>query len=254
MENRSSQWNAALYDGKHAFVSKYGSKLIDLLNPKNGEFILDLGCGTGDLANELHQLEVKVKGIDQSATMINQAKNKFPYIDFHVQDAKELSYSETFDAVFSNATLHWIKSPKKVLDGIYKSLKDNGRFVAEFGGKGNIEKVSSEVSTQMRKLGIRCSDDMFPWYFPSIGTYTSLMESSGFKVTFAQHFERPTQLDGENGMKNWIVMFGNLFFKDLDEETKSTVISNTVEALRPSMFDGQNWIADYKRIRVVGIK
>ncbi|WP_326929541.1 class I SAM-dependent methyltransferase [Bacillus cihuensis] len=116
-------WNANLYDRKHSFVTEYGNRLIELLAPKAGEKILDLGCGTGDLVKKLHDYKVDVVGVDQSKNMVMQAKNKYPTLKFFVQDATNLEYKNEFDAVFSNATLHWVKQPKQALNCIYNSLK-----------------------------------------------------------------------------------------------------------------------------------
>jgi len=135
----TNQWNASEYDAKHAFVYEKAMGLVDLLKPKMGERILDLGCGTGVLTSEIASRGAEVYGIDRSIEMIEQAKSKFPTLRFEVADARELKFNEEFDAVFSNAVLHWIPEPEKVAAGIARALKPGGRFVAEFGGKGNIQ-------------------------------------------------------------------------------------------------------------------
>lgn len=245
-----TSWNAQLYDTKHGFVSKYGNELIDLLAPVDGEHILDLGCGTGDLAKKLHDLGVKVVGVDQSAAMVQQAIAKFPDISFAVQDATKLAFDNEFDAVFSNAVLHWVKEPEQALAGIYHSLKPGGRFVAEFGGKDNVQAITSAIISQLDNF----TDEKFPWYYPSIGEYASLMEAAGFSVTFAHHFDRPTPLDGENGLRNWIEMFSGSFFEGVSADQQAFIIENVEKQLKPDLFMGGNWLADYKRLRVVGIK
>lgn len=196
-------WNASLYDERHSFVSSFGSDLIGLLQAKKGEHILDLGCGTGDLAHSLSELGVTVVGIDKSKNMIDQAKVKYPNRVFHVGDATELDYQNEFDAVFSNAVLHWVKPPKQALQSIYKTLKPKGRLVAEFGGKGNVQIITDEILNQFERYGIEFTDGQFPWYFPSIGEYSALMEEVGFRVVHALHFDRPTPLDGEHGLRNY---------------------------------------------------
>jgi trans-aconitate methyltransferase len=246
-------WDANLYDGKHSFVSEFGQDLIDMLSPKKGERILDIGCGTGDLANSLVQYEVDVTGIDKSDNMINQACIKYPHIRFFAKDVLELDDNETFDAVFSNATLHWIKEPEQALFRIYNSLKSGGRFVAEFGGQGNVQAITNELINQFHLADIEY-EDKFPWYFPSIGEYTSLMERVGFRVTFACHFDRPTPLDGDSGLKNWIKMFAGDMFIDVKESEKNQIIDNVDNNVRELLFQEGRWVADYKRIRVVGIK
>lgn len=247
-------WDANLYDGSHSFVSKFGNDLVDMLHAKAGERILDLGCGTGDLANRLAASKVNVVGVDNSSRMIQQAKNKFPDILFSVEDATTLKYKDEFDAVFSNATLHWVKSPKKALKCIFKALKQDGRFIAEFGGIGNVQIITDEISNQITLAGYEYSNEKFPWYFPSIGAYTSLMEEVGFKVSFAQHFERPTKLDGKNGLINWINMFAVSMFEGIDDVTKEDILAKVRDNLKSTLYKDGIWIADYKRIRVIGIK
>ncbi|WP_449620449.1 class I SAM-dependent methyltransferase [Robertmurraya sp. Marseille-Q9965] len=247
-------WNANLYDGKHAFVSQYGQNLIELLAPKTGEKILDLGCGTGDLANQLFENGLDVVGVDNSVNMVELAKNKYPQIKFIVQDATNLAFDNEFDAVFSNATLHWVKPPIQALHGIYHSLKPGGRFVAEFGGKGNVQTISDEIVMQIEAAGFNFKEEYFPWFYPSIGEYTALMEEVGFRVTFAQHFDRPTPLSGDDGLRNWIQMFASHFFTSVPEENRAHILTKIENQLKGRLYKEDNWIADYKRIRVIGRK
>lgn len=251
VSDQTDLWNANLYDNNHSFVSNYGDSLIKMLSPSKKERILDLGCGTGDLAKRLYDQGVQVVGIDKSNNMITQALEKYPEIPFFVQDATDLSYVNEFDAVFSNATLHWVKPPKQALHGIYNSLKKGGRFVAEFGGKGNVQTIIDEINQQ---LGRDINATEFPWYYPSIAEYSSLMEEVGFQVTFAQHYDRPTPLEGSNGLKNWLKMFALSFFNGLDERKQEQVITKIENQLKPRIYNGSQWIADYKRIRVIAIK
>lgn len=251
---KSDQWNPYLYDQAHAFISQYGENLIKLLAPLQGESILDLGCGTGDIAKQLNDLGANVKGIDSSDNMIHQARDKYPDIEFSVEDATALNYQNQFDAVYSNATLHCVKPPIDALCCIYNSLKKQGRFVAEFGGKGNVQLITNEIKKQAYKLGLPYREERFPWFFPSIGEYTTLMEKAGFKVTYATLFERPTQLAGTDGLRNWIDMFGKMMFDELSDETLNQIITHVEKGLKGVIFKEGTWIADYKRIRVIGIK
>lgn len=251
---KEDSWNASLYDTKHSFVSQFGGDLVQWLAPQSGEKILDLGCGTGDLANQLNQLGVDIIGIDKSDNMIQQAQKKYPGLTFKVQDAVNMGYTNEFDAVFSNATLHWIKTPKQALQSIYNALKPGGRFVAEFGGKGNVQKITAAIINQLGEHGTAYKSEQFPWYYPSIAEYTSIMEQVGFRVTHAQHFDRPTPLSGEQGLRNWIEMFATSMFEGVTSETKELIITRVEENLREVLFRKGEWIADYKRIRVLGIK
>jgi ubiquinone/menaquinone biosynthesis C-methylase UbiE len=253
-KNKNDSWNAKLYDHKHSFVSKYGNSLIELLAPNKGEKILDLGCGTGDLAYTLFENGVEVIGVDKSENMVEQAIQKYPYLVFRVQDATELNYHSEFDAVFSNATLHWVQPASQALQGIYQSLKKGGRFVAEFGGKGNVQTITDEIIQQIKEAGFDFKQEQFPWFYPSIAEYSSLMEEAGFRVVFAQHFDRPTQLDGERGLKNWIDMFANSLFGGIPEHAKNEIVTNVEMRLKDVLYKDGHWIADYKRIRVIGVK
>ena len=254
MARTADHWNAQAYDGHHSFVSKYGHSLLDLLNPTEGESIVDLGCGTGDLAHKMAQAGAHVKGIDQSPSMINQAQEKYPDLSFQIMSATELPYQKEYDAIFSNAVLHWVKPPEEALSGIYQSLKTQGRFVAEFGGKGNVKQITDELFKQLKQSDVPSAHLHFPWYFPSIAEYTLLMEKVGFRVILAQHYDRPTPLEGEDGLKNWIMMFGRSLFEGMPESTRDAIISKTEESLKETMYQQGQWVADYKRIRVVGIK
>ncbi|MFB5660983.1 class I SAM-dependent methyltransferase [Alteribacillus sp. HJP-4] len=248
------RWNAELYDRKHSFVSNYGDSLIDILAPAPGEKILDLGCGTGDLTRKIADFSCDVLGIDNSPTMIAQAKRKYPALTFDVRDAIDFEYHREFDAVFSNAALHWVKPPEKALQCIFASLKESGRFVAELGGKGNVQTITDEITKQCNNLSINEHMDRFPWYYPSIGEYSSLMEQTGFRVTFAEHFDRPTPLEGENGLRNWINMFAGSMLEGVNDSKKDTLISRVEHNLKAELYQKGSWTADYKRIRVIGIK
>lgn len=253
-QSAKDNWNADLYDDKHSFVSKFGNNLVELLDPKQGEKILDLGCGTGDLTNVIHNFGAETLGIDKSENMVNQAFNKFPHLKFIVQDATSLNLPSEFDAVFSNATLHWVHPPIQALVGIYRSLKKGGRFVAEFGGKGNVETISNEIIHQIKQAGFPFSEEQFPWYYPSIGEYSHLMEKVGFRVTFAQHFDRPTPLVGNNGLRNWIAMFGDQLFHNIPVDAKNDIISVVEDHVKDILYIEGKWMADYKRLRVIGLK
>lgn len=254
--NKSNQlWNTKLYDDKHKFVSQYGSDLVNLLSPQAGEYILDLGCGTGDLANEMSSSGAKIIGIDASKDMIIRAIKKYPNIKFEVMDATNIEFENKFDAVFSNAVLHWIKTPKQVLESTFSVLSRKGRFVTEFGGKGNCQLITSTIIDVMKDMNYYYNMDDFPWYFPSIGEYSSLMEEVGFEVVYAIHFERPTKLmDKEYGLRGWITMFAGKLFTNVPEEELEIVIQQVESRLKDELFENGDWYADYKRIRVIGIK
>jgi trans-aconitate methyltransferase len=248
------KWDANLYDNNHSFVFNYGEDLVSLLTPVKGERILDLGCGTGHLANQLASRGVSVTGIDSSADMIKKARASFPEISFEVMDGKSFSFSEKFDAVFSNAVLHWIPEAEQVARNIFNCLHKGGRMVVEFGGKGNNEKMLAAMRSTLIRHGYDDRAKINFWYYPSIGEYASLLESVGFRVAFASHFRRNTLLEGNDGMKNWFRMFGSNFFNGINTPELDVMLSEIESSLQPTHFDDGKWYADYMRIRVVAVK
>lgn len=248
------QWNATLYDRNHQFVSQYGKGLVELLALQKDEHILDVGCGTGDLAATLTTAGANVIGIDLSDNMIETAKAKYPHVHFEQQDVTQLSYFDQFDAIFSNATLHWITTPEAAISSMYNALKKGGRLVVEFGGIHNVAHITTALIDEMKRAKIAYTEDQFPWYFPSIAQYSYLLEQAGFHVTFAEHFDRPTALDGEDGLRNWMDMFSHRFFDHVSTAQKEAIYVATIERLRPILMKQGVWYADYKRIRFVAYK
>jgi trans-aconitate methyltransferase len=246
-----AKWDAGLYDDKHSFVWKLAAGVLELLDAKPGERILDLGCGTGHLTARIAEAGAYVVGIDRSPEMIRQAVEKYPSLRFEVMDAREIALDGNFDAVFSNATLHWIKEPVRVIAGIKKLLSPGGRFVAEFGGKGNTRELLKAVQHAWQKLGIAGSAP-HPWYYPSLAEYAGLLEQHGFEVTYATLFDRPTPLDdGERGLRNWLEMFGSAFLEGLPEITKEPLLVEIERELRPKLFRDDQWVMDYRRLRIM---
>jgi trans-aconitate 2-methyltransferase len=248
-------WDASLYQDKHAFVWQYGEDLLQWLNPKPGELILDLGCGTGQLTAKIAEFGAEVMGIDSAITMIEKARHNYPHLRFEVADARNFQIDKPLDAVFSNATLHWVKEADAAIASIYEALKPGGRFVAEFGGKGNIQSIVQALYKAFDKIGLSNPQTFNPWYFPSISEYTTLLEKQGFEVTQAILFARPTPLvDGTAGMQNWIQLFGNAFLAKLSPEEQLQVIRTVEDYLQPTLYQNGFWTADYRRIRIVAIK
>lgn len=246
------KWNPILYDNSHDFVSRFGQGALSYLNPQPGETILDLGCGTGDLTKEI-SLTAEVVGVDSSAEMIATAKSKFPQIPFYQMDARKLEFDMRFDAIFSNAVLHWIPEKEIVIKNMYALLKNHGRIVLEFGGKGNNEHMLKALREVLSQSGYQ-ENTKISWYYPSIGEYTTELEKENFRVVRAEHFDRLTPLKGNQGMKDWFVMFGDRLFTGIPEERKENILNETQEKLRPTHFIDGIWNADYKRIRIVALK
>jgi trans-aconitate methyltransferase len=252
-------WNTTLYDGKHNFVAKYGEAVLDLLAPQPGERILDLGSGTGDLSHKIAQSGATVVGLDSSPDMIASARAKYPAIEFVLGDARTFAFDAPFDAVFSNAVLHWVRPPEDAVRCISAALRPGGRFVAEFGGKDNIARIAAAARGALRQ--VTGADLPNALYFPSIGEYAALLEAHGLEVQAAWLFDRPTPLDGEDGMRNWLAMFGGGVFGGgvfggamlrgvaADDIERATAIAE--RTLRHTNYHDGQWIADYRRIRIV---
>ncbi|HLO83972.1 MAG TPA: methyltransferase domain-containing protein [Nostocaceae cyanobacterium] len=250
-----SNWDGSLYNDKHAFVWQHGEDLLRLLNPKLGEYILDLGCGTGQLTEKIAIAGAEILGIDAAPSMIETAKANYPQLRFQVGDARNFQVDKPCDAIFSNATLHWIKEADAVIACISQALKPGGRFVAEFGYRRNIDAIAQALETSLAKIGIPEPQTRNPWYFPSLGEYVSKLEQQGFDVTYANTFPRPTFLtDGEAGLRNWIRMFANSFLIDLSAQQQAEVISLVEAELKPKLYHQGTWIADYWRIRIFAVK
>jgi len=251
----SNYWDTSLYEDKHAFVWQYGEDLLKLLNPMPGETILDLGCGTGQLTEKIALAGAEVIGIDYAPEMVEKARQNYPHLRFDVADARKFQVEQPLDAVFSNAALHWIKEADAAIASIHQALKPGGRFVAEFGGRGNIEAIVKALYSALAAIGIPKTQVANPWYFPSIGEYATRLEQQGFDVIYATLFARPTPLtQGEATMANWIQMFANTFLAELSADQQMQVIRAVEEYLKPTLYQQGIWTADYQRIRVVAIK
>jgi trans-aconitate 2-methyltransferase len=242
-------WDAGLYDDQHAFVWKHGAALIELLAPRPGERILDLGCGTGHLTAQLADAGADVVGIDNSPEMIDQARRAYPNFRFEQADARDFAFAEPFDAIFSNAVLHWVKPPEAVIACVRRALKPGGRFVAELGGRGNVRAIAAAMRNAAAALGGGAVEDL--WYFPGIAEYATLLERGGLEVTFAVLFDRLTPLEGEQGMRHWVEMFGNSVLRQVPPERREEFFRHVEAELRPTLYRDGTWYADYRRLRVV---
>ncbi|HKW64333.1 MAG TPA: methyltransferase domain-containing protein [Candidatus Acidoferrum sp.] len=346
----TNQWNPAAYDAKHAFVYEKAKGLVELLAPKAGERILDLGCGTGALTAEIAARGAEVLGVDRSAEMIGQARKKFPALRFEVMDARQLRFGtdvaqddtargekqippdrsrdsqnslvtaipppiagagipfdvapyeaileardrsrlrakeqnhdseegaektksrslspirtnhswvqddslEGFDAVFSNAVLHWIPEADDVIAGVARVLKPGGRFVAEFGGKGNIQTLVAGFHKALAALDLRPPEPVGPWFYPSVAEYAGMLERHGLEVREASLFDRPTVLEeGERGLENWIRVFRNSFVEKMGEADAARWIREVERLCRSDLFRDGSWVLDYRRLRIAAWK
>jgi trans-aconitate methyltransferase len=246
----SGAWDASRYQDKHAFVWRYGASLLELLEPQSGERILDLGCGTGQLTAEIARSGAKVTGLDSSPEMLADARKNFPDLPFVLGDAASFHLPEPFDAVFSNAVLHWVKNAEGAVSSIARALRPGGRFVAEFGGKGNIASVQAALRAVLGPV----ADEQSPWYYPSIGEYAPILERHGLEVRNATLFARPTPLEGEDGLEHWLRMFGQTYLRQFSPERADDILRKLVDQLRPALYRDGIWTVDYRRLRLVAIR
>lgn len=236
-------WDAKLYDGAHGFVTTHGESLIGLLNPQPGEKILDMGCGTGRLTAEIAEKGAIAIGLDASPEMIEAAKRDFPGVEFHLADGASFDLGTDFDAIFSNAALHWIKPPVEAAKAMAYALKPGGRLVFEMGGKRNV----AHIEAALMQVGNLTES---PWYFPSLAEYGAILESEGLEVISGSLYDRPTPLEGPEGMKNWVRMFGSATGLQFSEAQ----LQEIEDLVWPTLWDGSQWVADYRRLRAVAVK
>ncbi len=246
------EWNSSLYDKKHDFVAEYGKGLLEFI-PKNDEqAILDLGCGTGTLTVELAGLGKKVIGVDSSQNMIDKAKEQFSSIEFMVCDALALPFEKEFDIVFSNAVFHWISDHNTLLRNIHKVLKSHGALVCEFGANGNIATIENAFAKVCKDLGY-CYQPKFN--FPTVESFGRLLENSGFVIDKIYDYDRPTVLkDKEQGLANWTKQFFASELAVMPEHIQTMVFKKVEELTRCTLWNGKEWIADYRRLRVIAHK
>ncbi|AZI41903.1 methyltransferase domain-containing protein [Deinococcus psychrotolerans] len=246
-------WNAEHYRDRHAFVYESSRDLVaDWLRPQVGERVLDLGCGSGELSAQIAQTGATVTGVDASEAMIAAARGQHPAVNFDVQDAQTLPYRAEFDAVFSNAALHWMKPLDNVLSGVSLSLVPGGRLALEMGGGANVLAVREAVEQALSDLSLPALEHV--WIFPSPAQLAALLEEAGFTVERLHLFKRPSLLVGEDGFRAWLHGFGASWLAPLSEPERAAVIARAEELARPKLHTAQGWVADYVRLRALAVK
>ena len=243
-------WNPKDYDQNARFVTDLGAGVVELLNPQPGERVLDLGCGDGVLTKKLVDFGCRVVGVDASPDFIVAARGLG--LDARLMDGQALAFKEEFDTVFSNAALHWMKGLEAVIDGVYRALKPGGRFVAEMGGKGNIDRIEKATRRALRKRGLD-KEVPEPNVYPSAEEYRVLLEKRGFRVEKIELFPRPTPLPKD--IKTWLKTFRKNHLDAVAPQDRDQFLEEIQEEVRPFLCDPDDrWKADYVRLRFSALK
>ena len=238
-------WDPAIYARNARFVSDLGSPVVELLAPKPGERILDLGCGDGVLTKKLVDLGCEVVAVDSSQPQVEAARKLG--LNAYAISGEDLPYNQEFDAVFSNAVLHWIKRADSMLAAVYRSLKPGGRFVAECGGSGCVDKIRTALVQALNRRGLD-GEARVPWYFPTPGDYAMRLEHAGFRVDSIALIPRPTPLPA--GINGFLETFALNFYHGFSEHDREAYLQEVRTALEPQLRDAHGvWIADYVRLR-----
>jgi trans-aconitate methyltransferase len=243
-------WDPATYARNARFVSDLGSPVVELLAPKPREKILDLGCGDGALTKKLADLGCEVVAVDSSVPQIEAARKLG--LNAHAISGEDLPYVEEFDAVFSNAVLHWITRADLTIAGVYRSLKPGGRFVAECGGYGCVHKIRTALVRALDRRGFD-GEARVPWYFPTPGDYATRLERAGFRVDSIALIPRPTPLPGD--IIDYLETFALNFFQGFSDEARVDYLREVRKVLEPQLRDANGtWVADYVRLRFAATK
>lgn len=238
-------WDPKRYAQNARFVAELGAPVVELLAPRAGERILDLGCGDGVLTEALKNLGCEVVGVDASAEQIAAARRRG--LDARVVDGESLPFDGEFDAVFSNAALHWMKQADAVIAGVKRALRPGGRFVGEFGGAGNVARVEAGIEAALRRRGIDPAP-LDPWYFPTPEEYGAKLRAQGFTVESIALIDRPTDLPGS--LTDWLETFAEPFVLALPPADRDAFRLEVQESVRPDLCDTNGrWKADYVRLR-----
>jgi trans-aconitate methyltransferase len=245
-------WDADRYQRQFGYVSAMAGDLVELLDPRPGETILDLGCGTGELAAEIAAAGAEVWAIDADPAMVAAARERLGPGRVLLADGRDFTLPEPVDAVFSNAALHWMPRPAEVIARVRAALRPGGRFVAELGGAGNIGAILEAFAAALAEAGLPGTPN--PWYFPTPGQYASLLEAGGFRVARMEHFARPTPLTGgDHALADWLAMFGRSLTAAVPPDLKTRVVERTAELAAPRLRRDGRWVADYWRLRFVAL-
>jgi SAM-dependent methyltransferase len=240
----AQRWDPERYRRNASFVAEGGEPVLDLLAPKAGERILDLGCGEGALT-ALIAARAEVVGVDASAEQVASARARG--LDARVMDGAALTFTREFDAVFSNAAIHWMKDQDAVVAGVRRALKPGGRFVAEMGGEGNVAIVRAAIYRVVTRRGVDPAA-VDPWRFLSVADGRALLERHGFVARSIELIPRPSPLPGP--LADWLDTFCECFLNCFPPDERRPVKAEIEEYLKDRLRDeAGRWTADYVRLR-----
>jgi trans-aconitate methyltransferase len=250
MTRTVQRWDPEQYARNARFNTELAGPIVALLLPRAGERILDLGCGDGSLTAQLIESGCDVFAIDASPAQIAACRARG--IACAVGDGEQLAFDGEFDAVFSNAALHWMRDADAVLRGVLRALRPGGRFVGEFGGHACVAAIRTALHAEMAGRG-HDPIALEPWFFPTAEHYRARLAEHGFEVVHAELTPRPTALP--TGMRGWLETFSEAFVGALEPSARDAVLDAVVARLEPILrSDDGTWFADYTRLRFVAVK
>lgn len=242
-------WDPERYARCARFVSDLGAPVVDLLAPRPGQRVLDLGCGDGALTARLAARGCVVVGVDASPAQVAAARARG--LDARVMDGQRLAFDGEFDAVFSNAALHWMPDPDAVIDGVWRALRPGGRFAGEMGGAGNVATVREALADGLRRRGIDPAR-VDPWYFPTAEEYRARLTARGFDVVYAALLPRPTPLPVE--LSAWLETFAQTYLDAVPPAARAAFLEEVTARTRPRLCPAGRWVVDYVRLRFLAVK
>ncbi|MBX6769817.1 MAG: class I SAM-dependent methyltransferase [Actinomadura rubrobrunea] len=247
-------WAVTTYDSAFGYVSAHGAPLVDLLDPQPGERIIDLGCGTGTFTAQIAERGAEVLGIDGNPEMIARARALNPGLSFAVGDAHTFTTTEKYDAVASNAALHWMnRDPDAVIARVHAALRPGGRFVGELGGAGNCAELIAAMQTAWRVFGL--GEPELPWYFPSPAEYAARLEAGGFTIRLLEHADRPTRMtEGPDGAADWVRTYAAGALAEVPPDLVEPLLARINDLAAPALRRESGWVADYVRLRFAAVR